>query len=141
MDDDDVRALLAQPEQAMAVATVLPDGQPHLTVVWYGFLEDRIAFTVPARSQKARNLARNPRVTLMVDAGMRHGELRGVQIMGTATLDDTLDTKLAIHASVADRYPTKPSPDVEATMAKRIAVVVTPHKVLSWDHRRTGGRR
>jgi PPOX class probable F420-dependent enzyme len=136
MDDADIRALLAQPEQAMAVATVMPDGQPHLTVVWYGFLGGRIAFTAPARSQKAANLSRNPQITLMVDAGMRHGELHGVQIMGTATLDDTLATKLAIHASVAERYPTKVSRDPEATMAKRIAVIVEPHKVLSWDHRR-----
>jgi PPOX class probable F420-dependent enzyme len=136
MSDAEVRRTLAEPGQRMVVATLSLSGQPHLTVVWYGFTEDqRLAFTVPARSQKARNLERDARITVMVDAGTRHGELRGVQIAGRAVLDHGLAVKLEIHASVAARYPTKPARDLERVMATRVAVIVEPVSVTSWDHR------
>ncbi|MFJ4830764.1 pyridoxamine 5'-phosphate oxidase family protein [Streptomyces sp. NPDC088747] len=142
MTEAEVRRTLAEAGQHMVVATVLPDGRPHLTVVWYGFTEDgRLGFTVPADSRKARNLARDPRVTLLVEAGTRHGDLRGVQITGRAVLDDRLSTKLEIHASVAARYPTKPSSSPERVMGRRLAVIVEPEEILSWDHRKTADSR
>ncbi|WP_433365496.1 pyridoxamine 5'-phosphate oxidase family protein [Streptosporangium sp. CA-115845] len=141
MTDAEVQQALAVPGQRMVVATLLPDGLPHLTVVWYGFTEDRrLGFTVPAGSQKVKNLTRDPRVTVLVDAGTQHGELRGVQIAGRAVLAHDLPTKLTIHASVAARYPTKPSPDPERTMARRVAVIVEPISVVSWDHRKLATR-
>jgi PPOX class probable F420-dependent enzyme len=136
MTDAHVWATLDEPGQRMVVATVMPDGWQHLTVVWYGFTEDRrLGFTVPAGSQKAKNLLRDPRITVLVDAGTEHGELRGVQIAGRAVVHDSLAVKLEIHRSVAERYPVKPSRDVERTMAKRLAVIVEPTKIISWDHR------
>jgi PPOX class probable F420-dependent enzyme len=138
---DEVAELLHLPGQRMVVATILPDGLPHVTVVWYGFAPDgRIAFTVPSRSQKARNLARDPRITLLVDGGQRHGELHGVQIAGHAELRDDHDSKLAIHRSIAQRYATRPSGDLDRTMARRVAVLVTPGRTRSWDHRKLPAR-
>ncbi|WP_432841661.1 pyridoxamine 5'-phosphate oxidase family protein [Dactylosporangium sp. CA-092794] len=136
MTDGEVQATLALPGQRMVVATVLPGGWPHLTVVWYGFTEDRrLGFTVPAGSQKARNLLRDPRITVLVDAGTEHSELRGVQIAGRGVLHDSPAVKLEIHHSVAQRYPVKPSRDVGRMLAKRLAVIVEPAKIVSWDHR------
>ncbi|MFI5960348.1 pyridoxamine 5'-phosphate oxidase family protein [Cryptosporangium sp. NPDC051539] len=129
--------LLVVPGQRMVVATTMPDGQPHLTVVWYGFVDDgRIAFTVRSQSVKARNLARDPRLTVLVDTGTTHGELRGVQIAGRAVLDNSPATKRLVHESVAGRYSTKATADVDRTMAKRLAVLVEPITIRSWDHRR-----
>jgi PPOX class probable F420-dependent enzyme len=60
---DDVRALLAAPNFAH-LATVLPDGAPHVVPVWVGLEGDRIAFFTQPGSRKARNLEREPRVAL-----------------------------------------------------------------------------
>lgn len=136
MSDAEVSEFLATPGQRMVVATVASDGQPHLTVVWYGLLDGRIAFTIPDSTQKAKNLLRDPRITVMVDAGDSKGDLRGVQIAGRAILDNSMKTKLAVHNSIAQRYPAKPLHDPERTMAKRLAVLVEGHSVASWDHRK-----
>ncbi|ATY12468.1 TIGR03618 family F420-dependent PPOX class oxidoreductase [Amycolatopsis sp. AA4] len=46
------------------LATVLPDGSPHVVPVWIGTRGDRIVFLTGPDSRKARNLRRDPRVAL-----------------------------------------------------------------------------
>jgi len=48
------------------LATVLPDGAPHTVPLWVGTRGDQIVFLTGPRSQKARNLRRDPRVALSV---------------------------------------------------------------------------
>jgi PPOX class probable F420-dependent enzyme len=62
---DDVRALLRAPNIAH-LATVLPDGGPHVVPVWVGIEDDRIAFLTSPDSRKGRNIARDPRVSISV---------------------------------------------------------------------------
>jgi PPOX class probable F420-dependent enzyme len=50
------------------VATVMPDGSPHSVPVWSRIEDGRIAFFTQPTSQKARNLARDPRVAISVTA-------------------------------------------------------------------------
>jgi PPOX class probable F420-dependent enzyme len=138
MDDAEVAATLAERGQVKTVATLLPDGQPHLTAVWYGFTADgTLGFTTYAASQKARNLGRDPRITILVECGGEHSGLRGVQIAGRARLSSAMPVKLELSASIAARYPGRRRPaDPEQAMAKRVAVLVSPVGVTSWDHRK-----
>ena len=46
------------------LATVLPDGAPHSVPVWVGTHQDHVVILTGPRSQKARNLARDPRVAM-----------------------------------------------------------------------------
>jgi PPOX class probable F420-dependent enzyme len=62
---DDVRSLLRAPNVAH-LATVLPDGAPHAVPVWVDTDGDRIRFLTSPGSRKARNVAREPRVSLSV---------------------------------------------------------------------------
>ncbi|MFB8227615.1 TIGR03618 family F420-dependent PPOX class oxidoreductase [Cellulosimicrobium sp. NPDC055967] len=59
------RTLVAGPHVAH-LATVLPDGGPHVVPLWVGWEEDRLAFLTGPGSRKARNLARDPRVAVSV---------------------------------------------------------------------------
>jgi hypothetical protein len=93
------------------------------------FDDGNIGFTVQSRSRKVENFERDARVTVMVDAGTGHGELRGVQIAGRAILDRSSATVLDIHQRIATRYPTKAATDITRTMAKRVAVLVEPTRV------------
>lgn len=148
MNDEEVAAFLSEPGQSMTVATLLGDGRPHLTAVWYGFAADgSLGFTTYAASQKARNLCADPRVTVLVERGQEHSGLRGVQILGRAELSSAMAVKAEISASVAARYPARPHADgPELALARRVAVLIRPQRVVSWDHRKllraaTGDRR
>ena len=77
--EDGVQALLERPNFAH-VATVLPDGGPHVVAVWAGIVEDdRVAFFTQPNSRKARNLDRDPRVAMSIvdfDEPYRTAQLR-----------------------------------------------------------------
>jgi nitroimidazol reductase NimA-like FMN-containing flavoprotein (pyridoxamine 5'-phosphate oxidase superfamily) len=49
------------------VATVRPDGRPHVMPVWGVWLDGRLWFSSGLRSRKARNLAAEPRCTMTTD--------------------------------------------------------------------------
>jgi PPOX class probable F420-dependent enzyme len=49
------------------VATVRPDGRPHVMPVWGVWLDGRVWFSSGLRSRKARDLAADPRCTLTTD--------------------------------------------------------------------------
>ena len=68
------------------VATIGPDGAPHLTTLFYVLDEGRIAFWTYGSSQKVKNLRRDPRITCLVEDGDDYFELRGVSITGRARL-------------------------------------------------------
>jgi PPOX class probable F420-dependent enzyme len=79
----DQAALLAGSHK-LQLATINRDGTPHLVTTFYVMLDGQIAFWTYRSAQKARNLARDPRVTCLVEAGEEYFELRGVQVVGVA---------------------------------------------------------
>lgn len=62
---DLARELVAGPHIAH-LATLLPDGSPHTVPLWVAWEEDRLAFLTGPGSRKARNVARDPRVSVSV---------------------------------------------------------------------------
>jgi len=142
MTDAEIRAFLTE-QLTLQVATIDHDGYPHLVAMWYVIINDEIAFWTYARSQKAVNLRRDPRLTCLIEAGERYEELRGVQIKGQAVMND--DPAAVLHAGemIWERY-TGPlnehtRPMVEAQAAKRVVIFVKPVEIASWDHRKLGG--
>lgn len=127
----------------MQVATIGAGGQPHLVAMWYGFLEGAPAFWTYARSQKAVNLRRDPRLTCLVEDGDTYDTLRGVELVGRGRIFEDQDTVQAVGRSVQQRYVGPLDAEAEAAMArsaaKRLAVRVEVDRVVSWDHRKLGG--
>lgn len=60
------------------LATIGPDGQPHLTAMWYAVIDGEIWLETKAKSQKAVNLRRDPRVSFLLEDGDTYDTLRGV---------------------------------------------------------------
>jgi PPOX class probable F420-dependent enzyme len=126
------------------IATIGPTGMPHLVAMWYGVVDGKICIETKAKSQKAQNLLRDPRIVCMIEAGEGYDELRGVSIEGTATiLDDvTSDEYWAAGVNVYERYMAPYAEDqrvaVEIMMNKRVVVRIEPTRVRSWDHRKLG---
>jgi PPOX class probable F420-dependent enzyme len=130
------------------VATVGGDGSPHLTTLFYVMHDGRLAFWTYARSQKIRNLERDPRITCLVETGDDYFELRGVSISGIAELVRDEHRVRRIGSAVAARMAggadigERGRAEVERQVQKRVAVLVEPLRVASWDHRLmvAGGR-
>ena len=137
MTADEVAALLAGSHK-LQLATINPDGTPHLVTMFYVMLGGRIAFWTYRAAQKARNLARDPRVTCLVETGEDYFELRGVQVAGLAQVVGELDGILEIGRGVAARMAGVPAASVEDYVAqsarKRIGFIVEPTRIISWDH-------
>jgi PPOX class probable F420-dependent enzyme len=136
--------------RTLQVASLHPDGRPHLVPMWYVVEEGRVVFRSFARSQKIRNLQRDPRLTVVVEQGLAYAELQGVMIQGRARLIADPVYVLALYGRLAAKYPMVGgaprtlSPDELAAAfgrhaAKNTAVVVEAERVASWDHTKLGG--
>jgi PPOX class probable F420-dependent enzyme len=124
------------------LATVDRDGQPHLTAMWYGVVDGEIWFETKAKSQKAVNIGRDPRITFLLEDGDTYDTLRGVSFEGTAEIVYDPDAIFRVGVSVWERY-TGPYTDdaktaVDMMMNNRIAVRLVVERIRSWDHRKLG---
>jgi len=137
MTGEEAAAFLAQARK-LQLATINPDGTPHLVTMYYVLLDGKITFWTYRSSQKARNLARDPRVTCLVEAGEQYFDLRGVQVQGVVrTVDDpaaVLEIGRRIAAVMAGAHDGLADDYVEHTARKRLGYIVEPVRVISWDH-------
>ena len=139
MSDEEVADLLGSAAKVQ-VATVNPDGTPHLTTLFHVVRDGRIAFWTYAASQKVRNLERDPRITCLVEDGEDYFALRGVSVSGQAAIlrdpDDVRSVGLAVAARMARGVELGEAgrAEVARQATKRVAIVVTPRRTASWDH-------
>ena len=124
------------------LATLGPDGQPHLTAMWYAVVDGEIWFETKAKSQKAVNLQRDPRISFLLEDGDTYDTLRGVSFEGTAEIVEDPEAIFRVGISVWERYTgpysDEAKPAVDMMMNKRIAVRLVVERVRSWDHRKLG---
>ncbi|MDQ1568467.1 MAG: hypothetical protein QOF96_3347 [Actinomycetota bacterium] len=139
MTDAEVEEFLAS-ERTVQLASIGPDGAPHLVPMWFTVIDGRIALWTYAKSQKTANLRRDRRVTCLLEAGEQYGELRGVSIAGRAELHDDYDTVYRVGEALYRRYQGDMTHSsragVENEAKKRVAVFVDPVKTVTWDHRK-----
>ena len=141
MSEAEVAAFLEE-RRTLVCATLGPGGRPHLAALWYLPVDGRVDCWTYAASQKARNLERDPRATLLVEAGTAYQELRGVSMECGAELVRDPGQVLDIGVALALRHGAHPGPDLRAGLAaqaaKRVGVRFRPTRVSSWDHRKLG---
>jgi PPOX class probable F420-dependent enzyme len=83
MGSDEIDEFLAETRHAI-VGVIRPDGAPQLSPVWILYENGRVYFSIFVDSAKFRQLERDPRISLCIDAG--HSDARAVMIRGTAEL-------------------------------------------------------
>ncbi len=141
MTDEEVEDYLMRSRTA-TMATLGADGRPHLVAMWYALVDGDIWFETKSRSQKAVNLRRDPRITVLVEDGLTYDSLRGVSLEGTAEIVEDADMLWDVGVSVWERYngpyDDDVKPLVEFMLHNRIAVHVSVDRVRSWDHRKLG---
>ena len=142
MSDTEVAQFLNE-RHTMSVATNGRDSYPHLVAMWYGFLDGKPAFWTYARSQKTRNLERDNRITCMIEDGDSYAALRGVMLVGRATIFRDVETVMKVGENLYERYngalTNETRPLVEHMSRKRVAVCIEVERVVSWDHHKLDG--
>lgn len=145
MTEAELAAFLDE-QRTVIVATNGRDGWPHLMPLWFTVRDGEPWAWTYARSQKVRNLERDPRVTWQVEAGTSYEQLRGVMVKARAELHHDLETVLPFGVELFERYTgTSPLPAevramLEAQAPKRVALqLVAAEPAVTWDHRKLGG--
>ena len=139
LTDDEAAELLAAGGK-LQLATINPDGTPHLVTMYYAVVDGRIAFWTYRTSQKARNLERDPRVTCLIEAGDDYFTLRGLQVNGVVQPTDDPVAVAEIGARVVAGSLGLPADQLDGYVAytapKRRGYLVEPVRTVSWDHRK-----
>jgi PPOX class probable F420-dependent enzyme len=145
LSPEDQRELI-ESERVVVVSTLGPRGWPHSMPLWYVPRDGEIWIYTYAKSQKVRNLERDPRATLLLETGHEYGELRGVEIEAEAEIHRDLDTVYEFARELTIRYSgidASVDPDAAAALRaqvrKRVAVRFVPRRIATWDHRKLGG--
>jgi len=141
MDREEVGAFLDE-ERTVVCATIGRDGLPHVMPLWYVTRDDAVWAWTFAKSQKVRNLERDPRATLLVEAGTEYPQLRGVMLKCDVTIHRDPETVAAFGLELFTRYGggSEIGGDVRAMVLaqapKRVALQFTEHARATWDHRK-----
>jgi PPOX class probable F420-dependent enzyme len=132
-------------QKTVQVATVQRDGSPHLMPLWFAVEDGAIVLETFSKSQKVKNLERDPRITLLFEDGDEYNALRGASIGTRAELvQDDIERIHALHMAVLLRNTPDIPRDVleqaSRSMApKKTAILVRPEKIVSWDHSKLEG--
>ena len=132
-------------ERVLTCATIGPGGRPHLMPLWYLREGDTLLAWTYGKSQKVRNLERDPRATLQLEAGRDvYGQLRGVMLECDVAIERDParvgEFGLKLMARYAGAELSAPArAGVLQQAPKRVVLRFSPTRVVSWDHRKLGG--
>jgi PPOX class probable F420-dependent enzyme len=126
----------------MTMCSLSPDGSIHAVAMWYGFVDGLVTVETKGKSQKAQNLRRDPRLTLLFEDGDYYEELRGVELVGRAEIIEDPERLWTLGVSVFERYYAPYSeelkPFIETMLHKRVGIALHVERTVSWDHRKLG---
>jgi PPOX class probable F420-dependent enzyme len=145
LSDEELSELL-EAERVAIVSSLGPRGWPHSMPLWFVPRDGEVWIWTYAKSQKVRNLERDPRATVLVETGHEYGELRGAMIEAEAAIHRDSGTVLGFAEELTLRYAEGISSlggdvrtGLEAQAPKRVAIQFRAVRTATWDHRKLGG--
>jgi nitroimidazol reductase NimA-like FMN-containing flavoprotein (pyridoxamine 5'-phosphate oxidase superfamily) len=109
--------------------------------MWFVVRDGDIWIWTYGAAQKVRNLERDPRATLLVEAGDAYEELRGVMVEAEAEIESDPEAVAALGRLLGGRYGggvegEEAEAALRAQARKRVAIHFRPVRTVSWDHRK-----
>jgi PPOX class probable F420-dependent enzyme len=143
MTGAELRAFLDE-QRTLICATNGVHGWPHLMPLWFVVRGADLWAWTYAKSQKVRNLERDPRATLQLETGETYDQLRGVMFEATTELHRDTGEVAALGAEILARYAGGASPlevddAIVAQARKRVGLRFVLGRTATWDHRKLGG--
>src|SRR3954447_5947461 len=128
-------------QRTVTCATLGRDGWPHLMPLWYVVRDTELWAWTFAKSQKVRNLEREARATLQVEAGTSYEQLRGVMFKCDVEVSGDIDRVTELGLEIFKRYTEGGlDDDVRAMVAKqaekRVGMRFVERERATWDHRK-----
>ncbi|CAA9531338.1 MAG: hypothetical protein AVDCRST_MAG85-3704 [uncultured Solirubrobacteraceae bacterium] len=142
MTDDEVLAFLEE-QKVLVCATNGKDGFPHLMPLWYVVRDGELWAWTFAKSQKVKNLERDARATLQVEAGEEYQELRCVMFKTDVEVVRDVERVADLGMEIFGRYTGGDMGDEVRAMvlkqaSKRVAMRFVERERATWDHRKLG---
>lgn len=127
-------------ERTCRVATVSGDGAPHVSALWFAWDGTSLWLFSITRSKRWADLRGDQRIAVVIDSGVEYGELRGVELSGTAVF-------VAESPRMGDPCPELDAPerlfaqkyfgmDAMPYDGKHAWIRLTPDAITSWDFRK-----
>lgn len=105
-----------QTKEVAVLATLMPDGSPAATPMWFVHAPDALFMISVDGLQKVRNLRRDPRVSVVAETTAADGSIDGVVVRGRAELlADSAERR-----GLAERFLAKYHPRLERIWAGRV---------------------
>jgi general stress protein 26 len=140
------QAVLLGSERVAIVTSNGPRGWPHSMPMWFTVRDGVIWVWTYAKSQKVKNLKRDPKATVLIETGVEYTELRGIMVESEAVIhrDPALVAEFGKDLTIRysegiDSVEGDAAATLEAQATKRVAISFPPVRVRSWDHRKLGG--
>ena len=143
MSQDEVDAFLRD-QHTCRVATVGGDGQPHVAPLWFVWDGTCLWLNSLVRSQRWTDLARDPRIAVVVDAGTEFWELRGVEIAGRAGVVGDVPRGSGADPDLGEPevlFGRKYGGGEYVSDGRHAWLRIRPEKVTSWDFRKNPALR
>jgi PPOX class probable F420-dependent enzyme len=143
MSDAELRAFLAE-RLVMQCATIGPRGRPHMVPLWFVPDDGELLSWTYAKSQKSKNLERDPRATIGLESGVQYHELRGVTFECDVELEREPERVETYGLRLFERLAGgELTPEMRGMIAqqaqKRVGMRFVPSHTVSWDHSKLGG--
>ena len=143
MTDDELWSFVEE-QKSLQLATIHPDGAPHLVTLWFAVVDGKFVIETFTKSQKIKNLERDDRLSALLEDGDVYDRLRGVSIRGRAELvrdpGRVAELSQAVLVRNTPGVPEEALTQVAHAQApKKTAILIHPEKIMSWDHGKLGG--
>lgn len=146
MSAEEIEKFLAG-KHMLICATNGPRGWPHVVPIWYLPRAEGLVAWSYRKSQKVRNLERDPRATVQVESGSSPDEVRAVMIEAETTFITDPGEIGEIGLALWGRYagedggivPEEVRTVLLGQVPKRVGMLFAPVRTVSWDHSRLSG--
>ncbi|MDE2404128.1 MAG: pyridoxamine 5'-phosphate oxidase family protein [Sphingomonadales bacterium] len=146
MTPEEVREYLLAQQRIILISNGA-SGFPHPAPMNYGLDgQGRVLILTFAKSQKVRNLERDPRATLLVESGRVYQELKSVilycrtEIIHPGPDFDAARDSFTTKAQTRTAQTPEMLEQIAESMKKRVCLRFTPERVISWDHAKLAGK-
>ena len=142
MTAEEISAFLDE-QMVMQCATNGPRGLPPMVPLWFVQDDGELRGWTYAKSQKAKNLERDPRATLGIEDGVQYDELRGVMFECDVKVERDPAEVEKFGLELFARYAGDLTDEIREMVAKqaekRVGLTFVPTRTVSWDHRKLHG--
>ncbi len=123
-------------QKVLRLATIDNTGTPHIVPVWYLYSQKKFYIGTNTKTEKAKNLRKNKRVSFCIDVGIHSPDIYGVMGKGNAKLILDKNKVSSIAKKILKRY----FRTLENKSAKELLedtdciIEITPKKLSTWSY-------